>query len=88
MPGFIADLSISDLQRATRLAAEKHLELQGQGYHPRLIEGGITRAWGMADFHTRALSPGLRGPAFVEWLQVELVGVSDWIDKQVAGYAR
>lgn len=87
MPGFV-DVPISDLARATRLAAEKRLELESRGYHPRLIEGGIARAWGMADFHTQALSAGLRGPAFVEWLISELAGVQDWIDKAVAGYAR
>lgn len=82
------DLDLALYAQATRLLAEKHLELTLLGYPARQIEAGMSRAWGMAEAHVRALSAPLRGPAFIEWLQAELVGVGGWIEKKLAGYAR
>lgn len=79
-------MSVSDplgpyLIRATALIARTELDLVARGYARGLVAAALDRARGTAEFHTRALSPSIRGQAFYETLAAELRKVPDWMER-------
>ena len=79
-----ASIPVDDLRQATLLIAQVHLQLSQQGYPDGVIEMGTNRAYGMAEWHTKDLSPDIRGRAFLQTLAGELSKVEPWCKKQLA----
>jgi len=58
------------------------LELEAKGYPPRLVANGIERARASAEIKSAPISPTIRGQAFYDLLQAEMLGVEAWMAGQ------
>ncbi len=81
MPG----LSVADQQRANTLCAQQQLQLEARGVRPDMARAGIRRAQGAAEFHTRYLSSGIRGQAYLETLVAEFAEIEGWSKSWIEG---
>jgi hypothetical protein len=70
----------NDLDEATRLLADKHLELEQKGYADGVIQGALKRSMNHAAQLVDGFPEGLRESAYVELLRKDLAKADQWAE--------
>jgi hypothetical protein len=81
-------LYLETMGQAATLEGMAHYTLASRGYPEKLVNAAISRARGQAIFHTRRLSPDIRGRAFLQELAAELLTAEEWLNQFKTGMAR